>query len=122
MPAGHSSRCKVCNSPRRALIEKWAKEDGLSLRAISEKLKQEYDEKISHKSIWRHLNEHFDVKAEVREQYQKSQQQFQKSVEKRLSDIEMLDMTIADNFKLSQATTTWIKELIENRGKIPLSC
>lgn len=121
MPAGYSSRCKVCNSQHRVQIEKWEKEDGLSARAISAKLKEEFDEEISHKSIWQHLNEHFDVKAEVREQYQKSQEQYQKAVEKRLSDIEMLDMTIADNYKLSQATTTWLKDLIEQRKTPPLA-
>ncbi|NPV44818.1 MAG: hypothetical protein HPY70_12730 [Firmicutes bacterium] len=121
MPAGYSSRCKVCNSQHRVKIERWAKEEGMSPRAISSKLKEEFGEEISHKSIWQHLNEHFDVKAEVREQYQKSQEQYQKAVEKRLSDIEMLDATIADNFELSQATNAWLQDLIEKQGKIPLS-
>lgn len=121
MPAGYSPRCKVCNSQHRVEIEKWAKEDGLSTRVISAKLKEEFGEEISYKSIWQHLNEHFDVKAEVREQYQKSQQQYQKAVEKRLSDIEMLDATITDNFELSQATTAWLKDLIRQREKIPLA-
>ena len=121
MPAGYSSRCKVCNSQHRVEIEKWAKEEGMSPRAISSKLKEEYGENISYKSIWQHLNEHFDVKAEVREQYQKSQEQYQKTVEKRLSDIEMLDATINDNFELSQATTAWLKDLIEKREKPPLA-
>lgn len=121
MPAGYSSRCKVCNSQHRVEIEKWAKEDGLSVRAISAKLKEEFGEEISYKSIWQHLNEHFDVKAEVREQYRKSQEQYQKVVEKRLSDLEMLDATIADNYDLSQATTAWLRDLIEKRQKIPLS-
>jgi len=121
MPAGYSSRCKVCNSQHRVEIEKWAKEEGMSPRAISSRLKEEFGEEISHKSIWQHLNEHFDVKTEVREQYQKSQQQYQRAVKKRLSDIEMLDATIADNYDLSQATTAWLKDLIEKRQKIPLS-
>lgn len=113
MPAGYSSRCKVCNSQHRVEIERWAKEEGMSPRAISSKLKEEFNEAISHKSIWQHLNEHFDMKAEVREQYQKSQEQYKKAVEKQLSDIEMLDATIADNYELSQATTAWLKDLIE---------
>ena len=119
MPAGYSSRCKVCNSQHRVQIEKWAKEDGLSPRMISARLKDEFGEQISHKSIWQHLNEHFDVKAEVRERYQKSQEQYQRTVEQRLSDLEMLDATIADNFELSQATTTWLHDLINKRGRIP---
>ncbi len=119
MPAGYSSRCKVCNSQHRVEIERWAKEDGLSPRMISAKLKEGFGEQISHKSIWQHLNEHFDIKAEVREQYQKSQEHCQKIVEKQLSDLEMLDATIADNFELSQATTTWLNDLINKRGRIP---
>jgi hypothetical protein len=115
MPAGYSARCKVCNSPHRALIEKWAKEDGLSPRAIAERVKRELGQEISHRSIWQHLREHFDIAAEAREQYHKSQWQFKQAVEKRLSDIEMLDATIADNFELSQATKAWLKDLIEQR-------
>jgi len=121
MPAGYSSRCKVCNSQHRVQIEKWAKEDGLSPRMISARLKDEFGEQISHKSIWQHLNEHFDVKAEVREQYQKSQEQYQKTVENHLSDLEMLDASIISNFNLSQATTAWLSDLINNRKRIPLS-
>lgn len=119
MPAGYSSRCKVCNSPHRALIEKWAKENGLSPRVISEKLEQEYGEKISHKSIWRHLNEHFDVKAEVREQYQKSQEQLQKQVEKTLSDVEMLDRIAQGNYELYIAVKEWIDQIVQEKRKAP---
>ncbi|AEE95301.1 hypothetical protein [Mahella australiensis] len=121
MSAGYSSRCKVCNSQHRVEIEKWAKEKGLSPRAISSRLKEECDEDISYKSIWQHLNEHFDIKTEAKEQYQKSQQRFQKAVERRLSDIEILDDTIADNFELSQATTAWLKDLIKQRKNPPMA-
>jgi len=120
MPVGYSARCKVCNSPHRAEIEKWVKEEGISVREAARRI-EEKGEKISHEAIRRHMIEHFDVKAEVREQYQKSQQQYQRAVKKRLSDIEMLDATIADNYDLSQATTAWLKDLIEKRQKIPLS-
>lgn len=119
MPAGYSARCKVCNSPHRALIEKWAKEDGMSPRAISDKLREEFQEIISHKSIWRHLNEHFNVKAEAREQYQRSQQQMQKMVQKQLSDIEMLDQVAARNFELHRMAGAWLNQLVQERGKIP---
>lgn len=119
MPAGYSARCKVCNSPHRALIEKWAKQDGLSPRAISDKLREEFQESISHKSIWRHLNEHFDVKAEAREQYQRSQEQFQEAVKKRLTDIEMLDSIIQGNFELHQAAKAWLDDLLNGRKRIP---
>lgn len=121
MRVGYSSRCKVCNSPRRVEIEKWAKEDGLSPRAISARLEREFGEKISYKSIWQHLNEHFDIKAGAREQYEKSQEQYEKLVQRRLSDVEVLDRTVAENYELSLATTAWLKSLLERRRRIPLS-
>lgn len=120
MPAGYSTRCKVCNSPHRAEIEKWCKDEGVSTREASRRL-AEAGEKISHEAIRRHMLEHFDVQAEARAQYQKSQQHFQEAVKKRLTDIEMLDATIADNFELSQATTAWLKDLVEKRKKLPLA-
>ncbi|MBW2084452.1 MAG: hypothetical protein JRI54_00250 [Deltaproteobacteria bacterium] len=121
MPTGYSSRCKVCNSQRRAEIEKWCKEEGLSPRAASVKLFEDHGEKISHQSIWKHMNEHFDIKAEVREQYWKSQEQMQQQVKKRLSDVEILDATITDNYELSRATQAWLKDLIKERRNPPLA-
>lgn len=121
MPVGYSSQCKVCNSQYRTMIEEWAKTEGLKPRAISERLEKEYNIKISHKSIWRHLNEHFAVKAEVKEQYQKSQEQFEKLVKKQLSDIEILDSIIQSNFELHRAAGAWLKELMNQRSKVPLS-
>lgn len=119
MPAGYSSRCKVCNSQHRAEIERWAKEDGLSPRAIAAKLSSEFEENIGYKSIWQHLREHFDVKAEAREQYQKSQAQLQELVQRRLSDLEMLDAIIKGDFELHQAARAWLNELVASRAKIP---
>ncbi|NPV30646.1 MAG: hypothetical protein HPY58_13565 [Firmicutes bacterium] len=120
MPVGYSARCKVCNSPHRVEIEKWVKEGGISAREVARRL-AEMGEKISHEAIRRHMLEHFDVTAEAREQYQKSQEQFERAVQRRLSDIEMLDATIADNFELSQATTAWLKDLIAQRKNPPLA-
>ncbi len=91
MPARYSFMCKVCNSPHRLDIERWAQEDGLSSRAISRKLAAEFEENIGHKSVWQHLKEHFDIKAEARELYAKSQEHMRGMVEKHVSDIEKLD-------------------------------
>lgn len=119
MPAGYSSRCKVCNSQHRVQIEKWAKEEGMSPRAISSRLKEEYGEEISYKSIWQHLNEHFDVKAEVMEQYQKSQEQLQRAVQKHLSDIEMLDSIAQSNYELYQGAKAWLEKILKEKIKAP---
>lgn len=119
MPAGYSSRCKVCNSPHRVEIERWAQENGMSPRAISARLASEFGESIGYKSIWQHLREHFDVKAEAREQYQKSQEQLKQQVKKRLSDLEMLDAIAQGDFELHEAARAWLNELMEARAKIP---
>lgn len=120
MPAGYSSRCKICNSRHRAEVERWIKEEGLSFREASRRL-EELGERVSHVAIRRHCEEHFDVRAEVREQYEKSQRQIVEFAKKRLDDIGMLDANIAENFELSQATTAWLKDLIARRERLPLA-
>ena len=121
MPVGYSSRCRVCSSPHRVEIEKWCKTEGLSTRTASLRLLQTCGEKISHHSVNKHMNEHFDIRAEAREQHQKSQQHFHGFVEKQLSDIEMLEQTAAENYELAQATVAWLRELIEQRKNPPLA-
>lgn len=121
MPAGYSARCKVCNSPHRVQVEQWATEEGLSPRAISARLAKEFQESIGHKSIWQHLREHFDVRTEARERYQKSQVIMEKAVKKQLSDIEMLDSIARESYDLHKSAKEWLKELVENKGRIPKS-
>lgn len=94
MPAGYSARCKVCNSPHRVLIEEWARKEGLSPRAISQRLAAEFGEVISHKGIWRHLRDHFDVKAEARDLYEESKGKMQELARKQVSEMEELDGAI----------------------------
>lgn len=119
MPAGYSARCRVCNSPHRVEIERWCKEEGLSPRAAAAKLLEQHKEKITHVSIWKHMNEHFDVRAEAREQYQKSQRQMQQLAQKQVSDIEMLNSIARGEYELHQAARLWLDELVAYRAKIP---
>lgn len=116
MPVGYSARCKVCNSPRRAEVEKWVKEEGISVREAARRL-AEHGEKISHEAIRKHMIEHFDIKAEAREQYQRSKEQMQQLVEKRVSDIEMLDDIAYGSFELNRAARAWLRELVQDRNK-----
>lgn len=119
MPVGYSARCKVCNSPRRAEVEKWVKDEGISVREAARRL-TEQGEKISHEAIRKHMLEHFDVKAEAREQYQKSREQMQRLVEKRVSDIEMLDDIAYGSYELNRAARAWLHDLVRERNrKIP---
>ncbi|MEK4798051.1 hypothetical protein NYE37_03855 [Thermoactinomyces sp. FSL K6-2592] len=121
MPVGYSAKCKLCNSMHRAEVERWIKEEGLSLRAASERLKEEHGEKIGHVAISRHMNEHFDVKAEARRQYAKSQAEMSRQVNKKLSEVEMLDNIARENYDLFLAVRAWIGELVEKKGKLPKS-
>ncbi len=116
MPAGYSSRCKVCNSSHRTEIENWSKEGGLSSREISSKVLSLYDEKISHNSIATHLTEHYDVQAEARDQYYKSNENIKADAAKRLSDLEILDAIIQDNHIIRSGLTEQIKEQSNKMG------
>lgn len=125
---GYSSRCKVCNSAHRTEIERWVR-DGLSFRQVSEKLRQEHDERISHGAIQRHMTEHFDVqavardkyeKAKIQEQHEQSQQLMEQEAGKLLSEIDMLDKVARQNFELYAAAHGWLMELVSTRAqKIP---
>lgn len=119
MPAGYSSRCRVCNSPHRVEIEKWCEDEGLSSRAAANRAHKEFNEKINYQSVWNHMSEHFDVKTEAREQYQKSQQRLQQNVQKRLSDIEMLDSIAQGEYDLHQAAKAWLNDLVVEQKKQP---
>lgn len=121
MPAGYSARCRVCNSPHRVEIERWCKDEGLSSRRAAARLLAEYGEKIDHTSIWQHMRDHFDVRAEARERYRISQQQFEEQVKKELSDLQMLDRVIQSDYELHQATASWLNELTKGREKMPMS-
>lgn len=117
---GYSSRCKVCNSAHRTEIERWIRE-GMSSRQASDKLQQEYDERISYRAIQRHMQEHFDVRVAAREQYERSQLLMEQETEKVLSEIEMLDQAARQNYELFTAARAWLMELVNSRAKIPQS-
>lgn len=120
MPVGYSARCKVCNSPHRADIERLVKVEGISIREAARRL-AELGERVSHEAIRRHILEHFDVRAEAREQYLKSKQQMDVLVQKVLSEIEMLDRVMAVEYELHQATGAWLKDLVEKRARLPMA-
>jgi hypothetical protein len=118
MPAGYSSQCKVCNSPSRLEIEAWSKKDGLSSRAISQKLAA-LGEKISHSSINTHMVEHYNVQAEAREQYHQSQEQIKKDAEGRLTDLQILDDLIQDGHIIHVGLKEQIKGL-KDKFSVPM--
>lgn len=117
MPAGYSTRCKVCNHPRRAEIERWIKEEGISYREAARRL----DGAISHEAIRRHCDEHFNIREEAALQYRASQEQLQAMAARRVSEIELLDQAIERAARLNAAAAQWIDEIMAARDKLPKS-
>lgn len=114
MPAGYSTRCKVCNHPRRVEIERWHSEEGASYREIQSRL----DGEISYSAIGRHFKEHCNVQEEATIRYQASQVQFEKHVSARLTDVERLDDSIDRAHRLSKVAEEQIRTYI-NQGSPP---
>jgi hypothetical protein len=54
------TRCTICNSSHRAYIEEQALENGVSIREISQAVKDKFGMKISHVSISNHLKNHLN--------------------------------------------------------------
>lgn len=117
MPAGHSAKCRVCNSPHRAEIEQWLA-DGLSPREISACLAK-LGEQISHKSIWRHRREHFNIQEEAAKQYAESQARLKEAAAKRVDEIRLLDEQIAEAAELRARFAAWLRDLSQERERIP---
>lgn len=118
MPAGYSSRCKSCNSPNRLKIEAWH-EEGLSDRTIEARLKAEFGEKISYVAIGNHFAEHYNVQAEVQEQYHQSQVNLQQAAGERLYEIQVLDDVVAGKMKLHEVLESILSKRL---GGLAESC
>lgn len=121
MAAGYSSRCLICSSPHRTEVELWCKSEGLSSRAASARLLQVHNEKVSHHSVNKHMQEHFDIRAEAREQYQKSKAQVEQLAAAIVTEVEMLDRIARENFELHLATRLWLQQLVAAKTSVPAS-
>ncbi len=105
MPAGYSTRCKVCNSPNRVRVEEWSKKEGLSPRAISARLASEFGDVVSHKAVWKHLKDHFDVKAEARDLYEKSKENMGEIARAQVSEVQEIDAAMIRAATLNRKVT-----------------
>ncbi|WPD20192.1 hypothetical protein [Thermaerobacter composti] len=114
MPAGYSSRCKICNHPRRAAIEQWHL-DGASFREIQRRL----EGTVSFAAVRNHFVEHFNVREEAFLQWEASQQQLEQAGAKRVSDIQLIDQVIERSAKLNAAAASRIQEYMERNEKPP---
>ncbi|MFA5542862.1 MAG: hypothetical protein WDA47_03750 [Bacilli bacterium] len=132
MKVGYSERCTICNSKYRADVEKWSAVEGLSIRAITQRLADDYGFVIGPKSVWRHLKNHFNVDAETLSRYSESpdytppepgseaDDQLRQSrnfmddtAKKRLEDIKKLDEVAEINFNIHKKTGDKIKQLMK---------
>jgi len=106
---GYNVRCKLCNCEHRAKSEK-LHEDGASLQQVADFLSG-HDVSISKASVRRHFDTHFAPKDEAAERYFKeSETVMHEAVEKRLTDLQMLDATIERNYRLHALATENIEE------------
>ena len=111
----HHPRCKVCNSPHRAEIEKLLAE-GWSSRRISKWLEETYGEKISHNAISTHKKYHWNVAEEVRKRaaQKESEELFEQEVQKGLSRLEALRREREENRKLAEELRRIFFEILKS--------
>jgi len=99
----HHPRCKVCNSPHRAEIERLLAE-GWSSRRIAQWLEEKFGEKISHRAINEHKKRHWNVAKEIKRRaaQKESEELFEQEVQKGLTRLEALRREREENRKLAE--------------------
>lgn len=120
---GYNPRCKLCNCERRAEAEKMH-EDGASLKQIVDFL-GDHGLTLSKPAVKRHFDTHFAPKDEAAERYFKeSEAVMHEAVEKRLTDLQMLDAVIERNYRLhalaadnAESSLTTDRPVILRNGK-----
>jgi hypothetical protein len=108
---GYSKLCKICNCEERANVERM-RQQGASLQQIVDYL-AEHGVTISKPAVKRHFDVHFPVRDEVARRYaEQSEAVLQEAVEKRLSDLEMLDAMIERGYRMVALAEQHIKEAV----------
>jgi hypothetical protein len=106
---GYHKNCKICNSEQRARVEQM-REDGASLQKIVDFM-AEHGVTLSKPAVKRHFDTHFAPREEAAKRYyEQSEAVMRQAVEKRLSDLEMLDATIERNYRLHILASESIEE------------
>jgi len=105
---GYNAQCKLCNCEQRAYAEKMH-EQGASLRQVVDFLAS-HGVTLSKPSVKRHFDTHFAPKDEAAKQYyEKSEVVMQEAVDKRLTDLQMLDSSIERSFRLQALASDTIE-------------
>jgi len=111
----HDKKCKVCNSPHRAEIEKLLSE-GWGVKRISKWLLDTYDEKISDGTILRHKKQHWNVAKEIQRRLsqKESEELFEAEVRKGLTRIESLRKERIENQELAEKLRKIFNDLLKD--------
>jgi len=116
---GYNVRCKLCNCEHRAKSEK-LHEDGASLQQVVDFLSG-HDVSISKASVRRHFDTHFAPREEAAKRYhEQSAEVMNDAVEKRLTDLQMLDATIKRNYRLHVLATDSVEESLTTEHPVML--
>jgi len=119
MTVGYNSRCKICNCEFRDQVES-LHESGMSLQQIADFLAKN-GIKVAKSSVKNHFDTHFAPKTEAAQRYHEaSQKVMEQAVDKRLTDLEMLDEVIRRNYELHQGATESIKESLTKEHPVIL--
>jgi len=113
----YEPRCKVCNSPNRALYEKLFKENKGNIKwtALAEKAKM-LGEDISRRAFERHFSRHFTL--EMAEIFEK-EDEVQEVVEKEKQEVIDLVTEIKNNLNGLKALLSKTLESIQNKPLSP---
>lgn len=114
----YSAACKVCNSEHRAEAERRYR-GGETYTGIAHWLAS-VGVSVSIESVRRHMHKHAGIADEVAKRYaEKAAAEAEKAVQRRLSDIEILDDIIESNHRLQKAAQLWAQDVLQERGKLP---
>lgn len=99
--AGYSSRCRACNSERRAEIDRRLLA-GESARAVAEWLSSA-GEKLSYVALANHKASHLDVPAEAAKIVEAASPAFDAAVRKVVADVAVLDEVASIGLRVARA-------------------
>lgn len=117
MPVKSALRCKTCNSKHRYKIEKWCKEEGLTPRAASKRLREKYGEPIGHVAIWRHMEEHADKYIAKKRDYSSLNPQQRRFVEEYIIDLNAQEAAIRAGYAVNSASVQGCRLLTKDKIK-----
>lgn len=112
---GYSARCRPCNSPHRAEVDRRLLE-GESARAVSTWLAEAHGEHLPHQGLLNHLNAHLNVRAEAAAIVHAAAPAYAAAVQKVVADAGVLDEVASVALEAARALLPIVKS-----GKAPMA-